>query len=56
MPPSVASLRPVEDFWAAFKHKVYEGGWEAHSLDQLRQRSRKLEKLLFPPFFVFFTL
>ena len=37
-PPSVASLRPVEDFWAALKHKVYKGGWEATTLRQLKRQ------------------
>ena len=40
-PPSVASLRPVEDFWAALKYKVYEGGWEAASIAQLKRRIRQ---------------
>ena len=28
----------MEDFWTEIKRIVYDGGWEAESLDQLRNR------------------
>ena len=37
-PPSVASLHPIEDFWAALKKEVYDGGWEATSMTALKRR------------------
>ena len=37
-PPSVASLRPIEDFWAALKKEVYDGGWEATLISALKRR------------------
>ena len=37
-PPSVASLRPIEDFWAALKKEVYDGGWETTSMTALKRR------------------
>ena len=40
-PPSVASLRPVEDFWAASKKEVYDEGWEALSLMALKRRIKQ---------------
>ena len=40
-PPSVPKLRPVEDFWGLLKGKVYQGGWEADSEQQLKKRIKK---------------
>ena len=40
-PPCVASLRPVEDFWAALKKAVYDEGWEASSLPALKRRIKQ---------------
>ena len=37
-PPAVASLRPIEDFWAAVKKENYNSGWEAEDFAQLKQR------------------
>ena len=39
-PPNSPQLRPIETFWARLKGKVYEGGWEASSERQLKQRIR----------------
>ena len=33
-----AQVRPMEDFWTEIKRIVYDGGWKAESLDQLRNR------------------
>ena len=40
-PPSVASLRSVEDFWAALKKAVYDEGWEATSMPALKRRIKQ---------------
>ena len=37
-PPAVASLRPIEDLWAALKKAVYAGGWEADNFEQLKRQ------------------
>ncbi|CAF4988857.1 unnamed protein product, partial [Rotaria sp. Silwood1] len=40
-PPKVPKARPIEDFWSILANKVYEGGWEATTELQLKQRIRK---------------
>ena len=40
-PPSVASLQPVEDFWAALKKAVYDEGWEATLMPVLKRRIKQ---------------
>ena len=37
-PSAVASLRPIEDFWAALKKEKYGSRWEAEDFTQLKQR------------------
>lgn len=37
-PPNVPQARPIENFWACLAHKVYEGGWEAKTEEQLIRR------------------
>lgn len=37
-PANVPKLRPIEDFWGNLKRIVYEGGWEAKTLQQLENR------------------
>ena len=37
-PPAVASLRPIEDFWAAVKKENYNSEWEVEHFAQLKQR------------------
>ena len=37
-PSAVASLRPIEDFWAALKKEKYGSRWEAEDFAQLQQR------------------
>ncbi|XP_031621019.1 uncharacterized protein LOC116339337 [Contarinia nasturtii] len=45
-PPDIPQARPIEDFWSAFKHKVYEKGWEARNEQQLMGRiERKLKEM-----------
>jgi transposase len=40
-PPNLPQCRPIENFWAALKAAVYEGGWEATSIAQLKRRIKK---------------
>ena len=40
-PPSVQQCRPIEEFWAILKAKVYDGNWETTTDRQLRQRINK---------------
>ena len=35
-PANVPEVRPIEDFWSILKEKVYENGWRAKNLDELR--------------------
>ena len=35
-PPAVASLRPIEDFWAAVKKENYNSKWEVEHIAQLK--------------------
>jgi transposase len=37
-PPNVPQVRPIETIWSLLEKKVYEGAWEAKSLDQLARR------------------
>lgn len=37
-PPNVPQARPIENFWGWLVQKVYEGGWEAKTEQQLIRR------------------
>ena len=37
-PPNVPQARPIESFWGCLGTKVYEGGWEAKTSNQLINR------------------
>ena len=37
-PSAVASLRPIEDFWAVLKKEKYGSRWEVEDFAQLQQR------------------
>lgn len=37
-PPNVPQARPIENFWGCLAQKVYEGGWEAKTEQQLIHR------------------
>ena len=39
-PANVPEVRPIEDFWSILKGKVYENGWRAKNLDELRNKIR----------------
>lgn len=40
-PANVPKARPIEDFWANLKFKVYEENWEASDLEQLKRKIKK---------------
>jgi len=37
-PANLPEMRPIEDFWAKIKQKVYDDNWHAKSIQQLRRR------------------
>jgi hypothetical protein len=37
-PANLPECRPIEQFWAIIKKKVYNGNWKAKNLDQLKER------------------
>jgi transposase len=37
-PPNCPQLRPIEQFWGWLKQLVYDKGWTASSVDQLKRR------------------
>lgn len=43
-PANVPEVRPIEQFWAILKARVYDGGWRANNLPELRKRIRKCIK------------
>lgn len=40
-PPNVPQVRPIEDFWAILKRKVYSDGWVENSTKELKKKIRK---------------
>jgi transposase len=43
-PPNLPQCRPIENFWANLKSVVYEDGWEAATIPQLKRRIKKCLK------------
>ena len=41
---NLPEVRPIEDFWAILKAKVYENNWEAKTLHELEVRIKKCLK------------
>ena len=37
-PPNVPQARPIENFWGCLAQKVYKGGWQARTEDELIRR------------------
>jgi len=37
-PANVPKVRPIENFWGFLKQIVYENGWEAQTIPQLRAK------------------
>jgi hypothetical protein len=45
-PPNVPQARPIENFWGCLAQKVYEGGWESETEQQLIRRIKyKMKEL-----------
>ena len=42
-PPIIFQARSVENFWGCLAQKVYEGGWEAKTKQQLITLTRRIE-------------
>ena len=40
-PPNIPHCRPIENFWAHLKARVYMGGWEARNILQLQRKIKK---------------
>ena len=36
--PNTPEIRCIDDFWSLIKGELYQDGWEAENLDQLRTR------------------
>lgn len=49
-PANLPEARPVEDFWAALKGKVYAKGWHAENVQQLINRINYCVKTIDPAF------
>ena len=47
-PPNSPQIRPIEQFWAILKERVYQGGWEASSFRMLKQRINRILQDLEP--------
>ena len=47
-PPNSPQVRPIEQFWAILKERVYQGGWEASSFRMLKQRINRILQDLEP--------
>ncbi len=45
-PTNLPMCRPIEDLWGYLVDLVYEGGWRAETLDQLRRRVKSCIKKL----------
>jgi hypothetical protein len=48
-PANTPEVRPIEDFWSILKGHVYEGGWRAENLEQLKRRIKLCLKKLDTP-------
>ena len=47
-PPAVPEARSIEDFWADLKRLVYQGGWTAKNIPQLKQRIKNCLRIMDP--------
>ena len=45
-PPNTPQLRPIENFWAILKQRVYQGGWKAKNKQDLIRRIKATAKKL----------
>ena len=37
---NVTQARPIENLWGILAHKVYEGGWQARTQQELKPRGQ----------------
>ena len=45
-PPNAPQIRPVENYWAMLKMKVYEGNWTGKNRPQMIRRIKQKQKEL----------
>lgn len=50
-PPNVPQARPIENFWGCLSQKVYEGGWQAKTKEDLMRRIKQKLKEFDKDFF-----
>jgi transposase len=43
-PPNVPQLRPIENFWAILKRRVYKNGWATDKIENLEKKNWNLKK------------
>ena len=49
-PANVPKARPIEDFWACLKQKVYKGNWCAKNIEELKKRIQSCLRDMDPKF------
>ena len=52
-PPAILECRPIKDFWAILKDKVYEDNWQAKDVKQQQTRIKLCLKLTLTLYFHF---
>jgi transposase len=50
-PPCTPEIRPIENFWAIIKRRVYSDGFKAKSQESLKRRIRKILREVEKPLF-----
>ncbi len=40
-PPNCPQMRPIETYWALLRRRVYNNGWKAKSVKELKEKIRK---------------
>ena len=45
-PPNAPQIRPIENYWAMLKMKVYEGNWTGKNRPQMIRRIKQKQKEL----------
>jgi hypothetical protein len=43
-PPNAPQIRPIENYWAMLKMKVYEGNWSGKDRPNMIQRIKQKQK------------
>ena len=44
IPPAAPQIRPIGQFWAILKQKIYEGNWSAQNRNQLISRNKNVQE------------